>query len=152
MVIRGITNLREHEQKPLIILHFYGISEDAMDESRDTTIGTGGLSLFNRLCGNLRLNFGNCQLAPSSVWRNCFDCKPKSDNPYIWENCSGSEVLRFERIASPVRETMREAYIRQPILFRWVCNKFWLKSILQKEHLSLIPFGSKESYPSFGDK
>lgn len=127
------------------------VSEDAMDESRDTTIGTGGLSLFNRLCGNLRLNFGNCQLAPSSVWKDCFDCKPKSDNPYIWENRSGLEVLRFERIASPIRETMREAYIRQPILFRWVCNKSWLKSILQKEHLCLIPFGNQESYPSLGE-
>ncbi|MBQ6040795.1 MAG: hypothetical protein IJL32_08505 [Oscillospiraceae bacterium] len=128
------------------------ISEVVMDESRDTTIGTGGISLFNRLCGSFRLYFGNCQLAPSSVWKNCFDCKPKRSNPYLWENRSGLEVLRFERIASPVRETMREAYIRQPILFRWVCKKSWLKNTLLKEHLCLFPFGSHESYPFFGDE
>lgn len=128
------------------------IYEDSMDESRDTTIGTGGLSLFNRLCGSFRLYFGNCQLAPSSVWKDFFDCKPKSNNPYIWENRSGVEVLRFERVASPVRETMREAYIRQPILFRWVCNKPWLKTILQNECLCIIPFGIQEPYPFLGDE
>ena len=128
------------------------ISEDAMEESRNTTIGTGGLSLFNRLCGNVRLYYGNCQLAPSSVWKDCFECKPKDSNPYLWVDNSGLEVLRFERIASPVREVMREAYIRQPILFRWICNKTWLNDILQKECLCKITFCVQEPYPHLGNE
>jgi len=127
------------------------ISEDAMDESRDTTVGTGGLSLFNRICGCFKLCFGNCQLAPSSVWRNIFKCKPKNNEPYTWVNDSGVEILRFERIASPVREIVREAYIRQPILFRWVCNKSWLNAVLQNKHLYLVPFCTQEPYPYLGE-
>ena len=127
------------------------ISEEALDEYRDTTIGTGGISLFNRLCGSFRLCFGNCQLVPSSIWRDYFDCKPKSSNPFIWEDHSGMEVLRFERIASPIRELIQEAYIRQPILFRWICNRTWLSTILQNEGLCLIPFFIQETYPFGGD-
>jgi hypothetical protein len=128
------------------------IVEEAMVESSNTTIGTGGLSLFNRLCGNFRLFFGNCQLAPSSIWQDYLHCKPKRNNPYIWESHSGQAILRFERIASPVREIMQEAYIRQPILFRWICNKTWLKTILQNEHLCIIPFAIQEPYPFEGDE
>jgi hypothetical protein len=127
------------------------INEGAMDESRVTTIGIGGLSLFNRVCGNFMLYFGNCQLAPSSVWRVLFDCKPKDNDPYTWVDKSGQKVLHFERIASPVREIMREAYIRQPILFRWVCKKSWIETILESECLCLIPFGAEEPYPHLGD-
>ncbi len=126
------------------------INEQAIDETQDTTIGMGGVSLFNRVCGNLKLYFGNCQVAPASTWRDLFECEPKDDNPYIWVDSSGQEVLRFERIASPVREIMREAYIRQPILFRWIGNKTWLKTILKREHLGIIPFGTKEPYPRLG--
>lgn len=127
------------------------INENSMDESRDTTFGTGGVSLFNRVCGSFKLYYGNCQLAPSSVWREYFKCNPKNADPYTWVDRTGTEVLRFERIASPVREIMREAYIRQPILFRWVCNKSWLRSFLQSEHLCLYPFCTQESYPYLVD-
>ena len=127
------------------------INEQAMDETQDTTIGMGGVSLFNRVCGNLKLYFGNCQVAPASIWRDSFKCKPKDNNPYIWVDSSGQEILRFERIASPVREVMREAYIRQPILFRWVGNKTWLKAMLRCEHLCIIPFGIQEPYPRLGN-
>ena len=126
------------------------INEQAMDESQDTTIGAGGLSLFKRVCGNLKLYFGNCQVAPASIWRDLLDCKPKDNDPYVWIDSSGQEVLRFERVASPVREVMREAYIRQPILFRWIGNKTWLKTMLQNEHLVIIPFGTQEPYPRLG--
>ena len=128
------------------------ISEEAIVESFDSTIGTGGISLFNRLCGFFRLCYGNCQLVPSSIWRDFFDCKPKRSNPYIWEDHSGMEVLRFERIASPIRELIQEAYIRQPILFRWICNKTWLSTILQNEGLCLIPSCIQEPYPFGEDK
>lgn len=127
------------------------INENSMDESRDTTFGTGGVSLFNRVCGSFKLYYGNCQLAPSSVWRDYFKCNPKNDDPYTWVDKTGMEVLRFERIASPFREIMREAYIRQPILFRWICNKPWMEAFLRSEHLCLIPFGTQEPYPYLGE-
>ena len=127
------------------------INEEMMYESRNSTFGTGGISLFNRVCGNFMLYFGNCQLAPSSAWKDYLGCAPKIDDPYTWVDHSGSEVLRFERIASPVREIMREAYIRQPILFRWVCRKSWLENFLQRNHLCLISFGTQEPYPYLGE-
>lgn len=127
------------------------INEETMYESHDTELGMGGRSLFNRVCGNMNLNYGNCQLAPSSVWRDYLECSPKDNDPYTWVDNSGLEVLRFERIASPIREIMREAYIRQPILFRWVCNKPWLEGILRSECLCLIPFGVQEPYPYLGE-
>lgn len=143
-------------QRPIkfdLCLGCYGliINEEAMYESHNTKFGTGGISLFNRICGNFKLYFGNCQLAPSAVWRDYFKCNPKSNNPYTWVDSSGLEVLRFERIASPVREIMQEAYIRQPILFRWICNKPWLEAHLRSEHLCLIPFGTQEPYPNLGE-
>lgn len=127
------------------------INEETMYESHDTEVGMGGRSLFNRVCGNMNLNFGNCQLAPSLVWKDYFECSPKDNDPYTWVDSSGVEVLRFERIASPIREIMREAYIRQPILFRWICNKSWLGDFLRSNHLCLIPFGVQEKYPYLGD-
>ena len=48
------------------------------------------------------------------------------------------EVLWFERIASPMREAMREHYIRQPIIFRWVCDSTWIKQKLQELGLRMI--------------
>ena len=127
------------------------INEEAMYESLDTELGMGGRSLFNRVCGNMNLYFGNCQLAPSSAWRDYLECVPKDNDPYTWVDKSGKEVLRFERIAAPVREIMREAYIRQPILFRWICDKSWLGDFLQTKHLCLIPFGVQEKYPYLDD-
>ncbi len=127
------------------------ISEETMSENRGTTLGLGGISLFNRVSGRFTLCYANCQFAPSSIWREYFDCTPKSNDPYTWVNGSGVEVLRFERIASPIREVMREAYIRQPILFRWICNKTWLFNVLQNEQLCLILFQEQEEYPYLGD-
>ena len=126
------------------------INEQELDESHDTTIGMGGFSLFNRVCGSLKLCFGNCQVVPTSIWRNLFECEPKGNDPYIWVDSTGQEVLRFERIASPVREVMHEAYIRQPILFRWVCNKTWLTAMLKCENLGIIRFCTQEPYPCLG--
>ena len=124
-------------------------NEEAIDESCYSTIGSGGLSLFNRVCGSFKLFYGNCQLAPSFVWKEWFECKPKVNDPYIWIDNKGQEVLRFERIASPVREVMREPYIRQPLLFRWICKETWLNNILQNKHLCLYPFCTQDRYPCF---
>lgn len=131
----------------------YGLlaNEEAMIESCNTVLGSGGLSLFKRVGGSIKLIFGNCQLAPSSVWRSKLHCKPKSNNPYKWINDFGEEVLRFERVASPIREAMHEAYIRQPMLFRWICNKDWLTDTLQKKCLCLYPIYTQEPYINFMD-
>ena len=123
-------------------------SEDVIDESCCSTIGTGGVSLFNRVCGSFKLYFGNCQLAPSSIWRDWLGCVPLDNDPYIWINQSGKKVLWFERIASPVREAMQEAYIRQPLLFRWICDKKWLNTILKSEKLYLNYTFAQEKYPN----
>lgn len=127
------------------------INEDAMCESCDTDLAMGGVSLFNLVCGNMKLYFGNCQWAPSSAWREYLECRPKRGEPYTWEDNSNMEILRFERIASPHRELMREAYIRQPMLFRWICKKSWMEKTLKSKHLCLIPFAVQEEYPYLCD-
>ena len=66
------------------------------------------------------------------------NCSPSDKTPYIWLNENGEEVLWFERIASPMREAMREYYIRQPIIFRWVCDSAWIKQKLQELGLRMI--------------
>ena len=122
-------------------------NEDAIDEVFFTDIGSGGIGLFTRVCGNLKLYFGNCQLVPSSIWRDYFGCAPTEKNPYIWTDSDGKQILRFERIASPVREIMREPYIRQPVLFRWICDKEWINGVLENNGLTLFLFATKQAYP-----
>ena len=92
----------------------------------------GGVNLFNHLGGIHRLFHGNCQLVPSSIWREFFGCKPSDMSPYVWVNEDGDRILYFERIASPYREAIQESYVRQPILFRWVCNASWLEKVLRE--------------------
>lgn len=125
------------------------INERAIDETKYTKLGSGGISLFNSVCGSIKLYFDNCQLTPSSAWRDLLGCNPKKNNPFIWENSIGIEVLRFERIASPTRDIMNEPYFRQPILFRWMCKKTWLGQVLLKKGLRLIAFDFEKPYPSF---
>lgn len=122
-------------------------NENAMDESSCSTFDKEGVSLFNQVCGGMKFIFGNCQLAPSSIWRDNFECVPLDNDPYIWINKLGKKVLWFERIASPVREGLQEAYIRQPLLFRWVCDKEWLNTILERDKLCIYPISSQYRYP-----
>lgn len=107
------------------------------------------LSLFNRVGGAQSIMFGNCQLTPSSVWRDLFNCEPVANNPLNWINKEGNIVLSFERIAAPFRETMQETYIRQPILFRWVCNKSWLNTTLSNLNIHLTTVFNQSDYPKF---
>lgn len=70
-----------------------------------------------------------------------------ADLEYCWRDENGNIVLRFERIASPIREAMHEKYYRQPILFRWLCNSEWLKETLCKHNLHLRYVSRLESIP-----
>ncbi len=127
----------------------YGVlaNEGAICETNNSEICFGGASLFNRVGGSLKFTFGNSQMVPSAFWKNCLNCSPSDANPYVWVNQQGKEVLWFERIVSPMRKTMREAYIRQPILFRWVCDSEWLNDLLKDNGLVLRYISSFESYP-----
>ena len=89
----------------------------------------------------------NSQIAPSEIWREGFKCVPDHTSPYCWRDENGNIVLRFERIASPIREAMHEKYYRQPILFRWLCNSEWLKETLCKHNLHLRYVSRLESIP-----
>ncbi len=118
----------------------YGLlsNEGDIQEEFNADLFSGGTSLFKRVGGGLRLYFGNSQMIPSHIWREVLNCSPSNKTPYIWINEKGEEVLWFERIASPMREAMREHYIRQPIIFRWVCDSQWIKQKLQELGLKMI--------------
>ena len=120
--------------------------EDTTDAALSERLYFGGVSLFNRLGGIRRLHHGNCQFVPSAIWQEFFNCKPSTNSPYIWLSENRCEVLRFERIASPQREAMREDYIRQPLLFRWVCNLTWLKEVLNNMGLKIWWITNSEDY------
>lgn len=127
----------------------YGILayEGTIEEANVEDPCFGGVNLFNHLGGIHRLFHGNCQLVPSSIWREFLGCKPSDVSPYVWINEAGDEILRFERIAAPYREAMQESYVRQPILFRWVCNAPWLEKVLRDNELELWKVVSSEDYP-----
>jgi len=52
-------------------------------------------------------------------------------------------------IASPIREGLQEAYVRQPLLFRWVCDEEWLNTVLERNNLCIYPIFSQYRYPDF---
>lgn len=104
-------------------------------------------SLFKVVGGNMFFYLCNSQIAPSEIWREGFKCVPDHTSPYCWRDENGNIVLRFERIASPIREAMHEKYYRQPILFRWLCNSEWLKETLCKHNLHLRYVSRLESIP-----
>lgn len=119
------------------------ISEGNLEETSNIS------SLFNRIGGSQIILYGNCQLAPSSIWREVFNCRPTANNPFDWIDKEGNVVLKFERIAAPFRQAMQETYIRQPILFRWICNKAWLDATLLNLNVSLAKVFYKTDYPNF---
>ena len=68
-------------------------------------------------------------------------------SPYVWVNEDGDRILYFERIASPYREAIQESYVRQPILFRWVCNASWLEKVIRDGKLWLSRGASVAIFP-----
>ncbi len=127
----------------------YGLlsNEGNIKEEFIADIYSGGMGLFKRVGGARRLYFGNSQMIPSIIWKELLDCTPSEKTPYIWINENGEEVLWFERIASPMREAMREHYIRQPIIFRWVCDSEWIHKKLQELGLKMHMVSIIEEMP-----
>lgn len=111
------------------------------------TPGIGDPYWFEWYVGLKNIYLCNSQIAPSEIWREGFKCVPDHTSPYCWRDENGNIVLRFERIASPIREAMHEKYYRQPILFRWLCNSEWLKETLCKHNLHLRYVSRLESIP-----
>lgn len=127
----------------------YGLlaHEGALVEFGDDFANFNGASLLKVIGGNMFFYLCNPQIAPSEIWREGFKCVPDHASPYRWRDENGNIVLRFERIASPIRGAMHEKYYRQPILFRWLCNSEWLKETLHKYNLRLRYVSHLESIP-----
>lgn len=123
------------------------VYEGSIEEANVENLYFGGVNLFNHLGGIHRIYHGNCQLVPSAIWRNYLECMPSSTSPYVWVDVNGCEILRFERIASPYREAMQENYVRQPILFRWICDTAWLERTCHDKKLEVWRIISSEDYP-----
>lgn len=122
-------------------------NEGNITEQFSASLESGGMGLFKRVGGGLRICFGNSQMIPSIIWREVFNCSPSEKTPYIWMNEKGEEVLWFERVASPIREAMREHYIRQPIIFRWVSDSKWMEQKLQDLGLKMTLVSEIEEMP-----
>ena len=106
------------------------------------------LIVFNKVRGSITIPYqGTHKLFRRQHGEKIFHCKPSDESPYTWVDENSIEVLRFERIASPIREATQEAYFRQPVLFRWVCNAEWLKQKLEELQLRIFFFTSHETMP-----
>jgi len=90
----------------------YGLlfQEGLIDEMGRKSAHRYGISLFKLVGGDMRFYHGNCQIAPSSIWKEVFHCQPEVHSPYLWVEPKGERVLRFERITFPTREAMHEKY------------------------------------------
>lgn len=146
--VKSIYDLSNNNQDDCCVGNFgLLIYEGDIEESHIAYEHYNSINLFNKVRGSIKIPFGNAQIVPSSAWRKIFHCKPSDESPYTWVDENSIEVLRFERIASPIREATQEAYFRQPVLFRWVCNAEWLKQKLEELQLRIFFFTSHETMP-----
>ncbi|MGG0475532.1 ATP-binding protein [Priestia aryabhattai] len=88
-----------------------------------------GICLTSEIVGSSDFIYGNCMIYPSPYLRDLLDIKPLQGNPLVWVNSVGDEVMFFERITNPYRNTIQEQYFRQPLLSRWICNKELINKI-----------------------
>lgn len=72
---------------------------------------------------------------PSHIWTTVFSWEPKKDNPLIWCDDSGNEIVRFEYFHGPIRELIRDRFERQPFMQRWVIKKGFFEEALRKFNL-----------------
>jgi len=127
----------------------YGLlfQEGCIDEMGSKSTHRYGISLFKLVGGGMQFYHGNCQIAPTRIWKEVFQCTPEIHSPYHWKDTTGKPVLRFERITSPTREVMQEKYYRQPVLFRWICDSDWLQGILKNTGLRIRYVSSMQKLP-----
>ena len=148
--IRSIYNLCNNNDFAYCIGN-YGLLENEGEiiQNDFSYKSSGSINLFNLMCGPINIQFGNCQIAPSSAWEQILECNVSGTSPYVWINEFGKPILRFERFASPINEDRSEIYFSQPILFRWVCDKEWLNSKLTEMNLQMWyieKYDKKDSY------
>lgn len=62
--------------------------------------------------------------------------KIRSVDPFVWTDNKNREV-RFEWLMCPYRENIQEAYVRQPTLYRWVCDKELFDEFLSNNKLQV---------------
>ena len=98
-------------------------------------ISKDGICLVRSIVGSAQFILGNCQIYPASFLREKFEWTPLFSDPFAWVDDKAERVLRFERILYPNRDTLRQHYHRQPMLFRWVADKNKLESQLKKHRL-----------------
>lgn len=146
--IKSVYDLSSNDQNDYCIGNFGLLIYDGeIEETNNARERYNAINLFDIVRGNIKISFGNGQIVPSSAWRKVFCCEPSDESPYRWIDESGVEVLRFERIASPIRNTNQKAYTRQPILFRWIVNTKWFEQKLEELSLRTIFITSCEEIP-----
>lgn len=118
---------------PNINLKSLLINEEYYEPTLDVEEG----SLFRVSSGMSIYYNSNCQIYPSKYFKELFNCHPDKYNPLIWNSVDGKVAMRFEMISNPIRNTVQQHYNRQPILFRWLCNKNILDEVLNKQNLLL---------------
>lgn len=129
----------------------YGILSDVYGLFESKNFYNGEFNLFCKLFGSFNIIYNSPQIVPSSLFRKLFDCCCDINNPYILQNRDGKLVAKFERIMSPRRNGMRQVYIRQPIIFRWICDKQWFEKQLKTLNLQSWYAYSTEPYPKFDE-
>ena len=108
---------------------------DSLFEPGSDDIYNGGVCLVRSIVGAAQFILGNCQIYPANYLQSEFKWTPLFSNPFIWTDDSGEYVIKFERILCPNRDTQRQHYHRQPMLFRWVADKNKLENQLSKHGL-----------------
>lgn len=123
---------------------------DELFEIEYENIYDNGVCLTNSIVGSSSFMYGNCMIYPSQYLRELLEIKPMINNPLIWVDKEGNEVMYFERFVYPYRELNRENYFRQPLLSRWVCNKELVNKVAKENNLTYYLANKVELMPIIG--
>lgn len=111
--------------------------EDFYFELGNESEDDGGSSLMRTTVGTSMWYYNNPMVCPTNEIIQSLELHADFENPFVWYNSNGEIVLRYERIANPVREIIQQFYIRQPVLGRWLCNKQILEEWMNKDRLQI---------------
>lgn len=126
------------------------INEDELFEIEYEDINDNGVCLVNSIVGSSSIVYGNCMIYPSEFIRKSIKLKPVNTNPLIWHDDFDNNVMCFERISNPFRESTSENYFRQPLLSRWVCDKSIINNYAKDNHLTLYATSKLDPLPTIG--